>query len=115
MTICPYFKIYLIEWQTRDPDLDPGPALRLGPGPGSSNFRVFALSSTLMCLDIWKVFQTITLTHPTNFVSVNIAINLFPGDQDGPDPQVPVPFTQLKTDVCGHLEGVPDYLSYTSQ
>ena len=70
--------------------------------------------ATLMCYDIWKGFQTITLTHPTNFVSVNIAINLFPGDQDGPDPQVPVPFTQLKTDVCGHLEGVPDYHSYTS-
>ena len=69
---------------------------------------------TLMCYDIWKVFRTITLTHPTNFVSVKIAINLFPGDQDGPDPQVPVPFTQLKTDVCGHLEGVPDYHSYTS-
>ena len=39
-------ELYLIEWQTRDPDLDPGPALGLGPGPGSSNFRVFALSNS---------------------------------------------------------------------
>ena len=37
-------------------------------------------------MDIWKVFQTITLTHPTNFALVNIALNKLPGGPDGPDP-----------------------------
>ena len=39
-----------------------------------------------MSVDIWKVFQTITLTHPTNFALVNIALNQLPGGPDGPDP-----------------------------
>ena len=67
-----------------------------------------------MSVDIWKVLQTITLTHPTNFVLVNIALNQLPGGPAGPDPQVPVPVTQLHLDVCGHLEGVSDYHSYPS-
>ena len=41
---------------------------------------------TLMCYDIWKVFHTITLTHPTNFAFVNFALNLFPGGPDVADP-----------------------------
>ena len=73
------------------------------------------LSSTLKSVDIWKVFQTIPLTHPTNFALVNIALNLFPGGPDVPDPKVPLPVTQLHPDVHGHLEGVPDYHSYPSQ
>ena len=39
-----------------------------------------------MSMDIWKVFQTITLTHPTNFALVNIALNQLPEGPDGPDP-----------------------------
>ena len=39
-----------------------------------------------MSVDIWKVFQTIPLTHPTNFALVNIALNQLPGGPDGPDP-----------------------------
>ena len=39
-----------------------------------------------MSVDIWKVFQTITFTHPTNFDFVNIALNQLPGGPDGPDP-----------------------------
>ena len=39
-----------------------------------------------MSIDIWKVFQTITLTHPTNLAFVNIAQNQVPGGPDGPDP-----------------------------
>ena len=61
-----------------------------------------------MSMDIWKVFQTITLTHPTNFALVNTALNLLPGGPDVPDPQGPVPVTQLHPDVHGHLEGVPE-------
>ena len=45
-----------------------------------------SLSFTLMSMDIWKVFQTITLTHPCNFTLVNIALNQLPGGPDGPDP-----------------------------
>ena len=45
-----------------------------------------SLSFTLMSMDIWKVFQIITLTHPTNFALVNIALNKLPGGPDGPDP-----------------------------
>ena len=45
-----------------------------------------SLSFTLMSMDIWKVFQTITLTHPSNFALVNIALNQLPGGPDGPDP-----------------------------
>ena len=67
-----------------------------------------------MSVDIWKVFQTITLTHPSNFGLVNIALNQLPGGPDGPDPQGPVPVTQLHPDVRGHLEGVPNYHSYPS-
>ena len=67
-----------------------------------------------MSVDIWTVFQTITLTHPTNFVFVNIALNQLPGGPDGPDPQGPVPVTQLHPDVYRHLEGVPNYHSYPS-
>ena len=48
--------------------------------------RSHSLSSTLMFVDIWKVFQTITLTHPYKSVLVNIALNLSPGGPDGPDP-----------------------------
>ena len=65
-------------------------------------------------MDIWKVFQTISLTHPTNFAVVNIAQNLLTGGPDVPDPQGPVPVTQLHPDVNGHLEGVPNYHSYRS-
>ena len=68
-----------------------------------------------MSVDIWKVFQTITLTHPYKSALVNIALNLFPGGPDVPDPQVPLPVTQLHPDVHGHLEGVLDYHSYPSQ
>ena len=74
-----------------------------------------SLSFTLMSMDMWKVFQYITLTHLTDFALVNIALNLFPGGPDIPDPQVPLPVTQLHPDVHGHLEGVPDYHSYPSQ
>ena len=45
-----------------------------------------SLSFTLMSVDIWKVFQTITLTHPSNFALVNIALNQLPEGPDGPDP-----------------------------
>ena len=62
-----------------------------------------------MSVDIWKVFQTITLTHPYKSALVNIALNEFPGGPDGPDPQGPVPVTQLQPDVPGHLECVPSY------
>ena len=68
-----------------------------------------------MSVDIWKVFQTITLTHPSNFALVNIALNVFPRGPDGPDPQVPFPVTQLHPDVHGQLKGVPDYHCYPSQ
>ena len=51
----------------------------------------------------------ITLIHPCNFTLANVALNMFPEDPDGPDPQVPVPVIQLHPDVRGHLEGVPDY------
>ena len=37
-------------------------------------------------MDIWKVFQTIILTHPNNSALVNIALNQLPGGPDGPDP-----------------------------
>ena len=73
------------------------------------------LSSTLMSVDIWKVFQTITLTHPYKYAFVDIALNLFPGGLDGPDPQGPVPVTQLQPDVGGLLKDVQDYHSYPSQ
>ena len=43
-------------------------------------------SFTLMSVHIRKVFQTITVTHPTNFALVNIALNQLPGGPDGPDP-----------------------------
>ena len=39
-----------------------------------------------MSMDIWKVFQTIILTHPNNSALVNIALNQLPGGPDGPDP-----------------------------
>ena len=45
-----------------------------------------SLSFTLMSVDIWKVIQTIPLTHPTNFALVKIALNQLPGGPDGPDP-----------------------------
>ena len=45
-----------------------------------------SLSFTLMSMDIWKVFQTIILTHPNNSALVNIALNQLPGGPDGPDP-----------------------------
>ena len=45
-----------------------------------------SLSFTLMSVDIRKVFQTITLTHPNNSALVNIALNQLPGGPDGPDP-----------------------------
>ena len=67
-----------------------------------------------MSMGIWSVFQTITLIHPTNYISVNIALCLFPRGPDVPDPQVPVPVIQLNPDVRGHLEGVPDYHFYPS-
>ena len=70
-----------------------------------------SLSFSLMSVDFCKMFKTIILTHPNNFVSLNIALTLFPERPDVPDPQVPVPATQLHPDVCGHLEGVPDYHS----
>ena len=73
-----------------------------------------SLSFTLISVDIWKVFQTITLTHPTNFISVNIALNLFPGGPDVPDPQGSVAVTQLQPDVRGLLKDVPDYQFYPS-
>ena len=68
-----------------------------------------------MSVDIWKVFQTITLTHPANFALVNIALNQLPGGPDGPDPQGPVPVTQLQPDVRGLLKVVQDYHSSPSQ
>ena len=37
-------------------------------------------------MDIWKVFQTITLIHPSNFALANIALNQLSGGPDGPDP-----------------------------
>ena len=37
-------------------------------------------------MDIWKVFQTITLTDLYNFALVKIALNQLPGGPDGPDP-----------------------------
>ena len=45
-----------------------------------------SLSFTLMSMDIWKVFQTITFAHPSNFNFVNISLNKLPGGPDGPDP-----------------------------
>ena len=45
-----------------------------------------SLSFILMSMDIWKVFQTITLTHSSTFAFVNIALNQFPGGPGGPDP-----------------------------
>ena len=45
-----------------------------------------SLSFTLMSMDIWKVFQTITLTDLYNFALVKIALNQLPGGPDGPDP-----------------------------
>ena len=45
-----------------------------------------SLSFTLMSMDIWKVFQTIILTHPNNSALANIALNKLPGGPDGPDP-----------------------------
>ena len=68
-----------------------------------------------MSVDIWKVFQTITLTHPYKSALVNIALNVFPGGPDGPDPQGPVPVTQLQPDVRGLLQDVQDYHSYPFQ
>ena len=68
-----------------------------------------------MSMDTWKVFQTITLTHPCNFVFLNIALNQLPEGPDGPDPQGPVPVTQLQPDVRGLLQDVQDYHSYPSQ
>ena len=38
-----------------------------------------------MSVHIRKVFQTITVTHPTNFALVNIALNQLTGGPDGPD------------------------------
>ena len=38
-------------------------------------------SFTLKYVDIWRVLQTITLTHPPNFALVNIALNQLPGGQ----------------------------------
>ena len=37
-------------------------------------------------MDIWKVFQTIIITHPNNSALVNIALNQLPVGPDGPDP-----------------------------
>ena len=45
-----------------------------------------SLSFTLMSMDIWKVFQTITLTHPNSSALVNLVLNQLPGGPDGPDP-----------------------------
>ena len=45
-----------------------------------------SLSFSLMSVDIWKVFQIISFTHPTNFALVKIALNQLPGGPDGPDP-----------------------------
>ena len=45
-----------------------------------------SLSFSLMSMDIWKVFQTITLIHPSNFALANIALNQLSGGPDGPDP-----------------------------
>ena len=45
-----------------------------------------SLSFTLMSMDIWKVFQTITLTLPTYFALVNIALYQLSGGPDDPDP-----------------------------
>ena len=45
-----------------------------------------SLSFALMPMDIWKVFQTTILTHPSNFAFLNIALNQLPGGPDGPDP-----------------------------
>ena len=70
-----------------------------------------SISFSLMSVDFCKMFKTIILTHYNNFVSLNIALTLFPEAPDVPDPQVLVPATQLHPDVCGHLEGVPDYHS----
>ena len=67
-----------------------------------------------MCVDIWKVLQTIPLTHTTYFAFVNIVLIQLPGGPDGAAPQGPVPVTQLHPDVRGHLESVPDYHSYPS-
>ena len=64
-----------------------------------------------MSVHICKVFQTITLTHPTNFALVKNTLNQLPGGPDGPDPQGPVLVTQLQPDVRGHLDSVPDNYS----
>ena len=66
-------------------------------------------------MENWKGFQTITLTHTYKSAFVNIALNVFPGGSYGPDPQGPVPVTQLQPDVRGLLQNVPDYHSYPSQ
>ena len=55
-----------------------------------------------MSVEIWKVFQTITLTHPYKSALVNIALNLFPGGPDVPDCQVPLPVTQLHPIILSH-------------
>ena len=68
-----------------------------------------------MSVDIWRVFPTITLTHPYKSALVDIALNLFPGGPDVPDPQGPVPVTQLQLDVRVLLQDVQDYHSYPSQ
>ena len=39
-----------------------------------------------MSMDIWKVFQSITLIHPSNFALSNIALNQLSAGPDGPDP-----------------------------
>ena len=44
-----------------------------------------SLSFTLMSMDNWKVFQTIIVTHPTNFALVKIALNQLHWGPDGPD------------------------------
>ena len=40
---------------------------------------------TLMSLDIWKAFLTITLIHSCNFALANFALNQLPRGPDGPD------------------------------
>ena len=67
-----------------------------------------------MSVYTWKVFQAISLIHPTNFALANIALNQLLGGPDGPDPQGPVPVTQLQPYVRGLLKDVPDYHSYPS-
>ena len=73
-----------------------------------------SINFSLMSVDFCKMFKTIILTHSNNFVSLNIALTLFPEGPDVPDPQVPLPVTQLHPDVRGHLKSVPFYYSYSS-